>query len=722
MHKNIQSLLAWAVAVTLPLLGLATVGLPSASAAVGQISSSGSASTAGNRLNHSVRVPSTVAAGDRLVLVLVTNGTGGTVGTPQGWTPVSQGNADGTGIRGRIFTKAATAGDVGANVTVTTSKRMKSVVSVAGYRSSIGSAEIAAAAASIANSGTANHPTPSVNVTDSGSWVVSYWSEKSPGTATWSIPADVTERSRARGTGSGQISAVLADSNGPVSTGPSGSQVATTSVNVARSIRYSVVVRPGSDSDNLPPSATFESTCAALTCTFDASGSSDPNTSDTLTYSWNFGDGQSGTGTTTSHTYGTAGTRTVTLTASDGQATATTTRTITVSTPTPTGGPGHTRIVSSTARTDTPYIANGEITDLEYIGNRVFVVGGFTSIQNQAPGNTTTYNQRSVASFNINTGLVDANFRPTFDGGVTEIEASPDGSKLFVVGRFNTVNGVTKRKIASINPVTGATVTGFTANANSAATAVDVSNDTVYVGGQFAKVNSQDRVSLVALDSTTGAVRSNFVNNLSGGIGVNGALTVQALKLTHDFTKLVVVHTGRKIAGEDRYGVGIISTSSGQLLPWRTRLWDDNLQFVGGIQRVYAGAIAPDDSYFVVTSGSGGDRPPINDTAVAFPLQGDDFVEPTGSAVCSTASTPSPSPRRGCTSVATSPGTSRRARPTRGRDWTTRATERAKGSRATASATQWSVASTSGRSTRPMGRRSSSTPGRTPSRATRRCS
>ena len=48
--------------------------------------------------------------------------------------------------------------------------------------------------------------------------------------------------------------------------------------------------------------------------------------------------------------------------------------------------------------------------------------------------------------------------------------------------------------------------------------------------------------------------------------------------------------------------------------PWATRLWEDNLQFVGGIQRAYAADISPDDSCFVVGSGSGGDRPPINDT------------------------------------------------------------------------------------------------------------
>jgi PKD repeat protein len=187
---------------------------------------------------------------------------------------------------------------------------------------------------------------------------------------------------------------------------------------------------------------------------------------------------------------------------------------------------------------------------------------------------------------------------------------------------------VTKRKIASINPVTGATVQGFTANANSLATSVDATNTTVYVGGQFTTVNGVARGALAALNASTGQVVPGFVNNITGGIGTNGTLRVHALVLTHDESKLLVVHTGRQINGQDRYGVGLIDTASMQLLPYRTRLWEDNLQFVGGVQRIIAGAIAPDDSYFVVTSGSGGDRPPISDTAVALPLVGNDNVVP----------------------------------------------------------------------------------------------
>lgn len=304
---------------------------------------------------------------------------------------------------------------------------------------------------------------------------------------------------------------------------------------------------------------------------------------------------------------------------------------ITVSSP-PSGGnqpvPGHTRLVPDVPRTNVPIISNGYINDIAYIGNRVFIAGTFTSIRNNTATNTTSYNQARLASYNIDTGLVDANFRPTFDDLVNEVEPSPDGTKLFVVGRFNTVNGVTKRKIVSLNPTTGATVAGFTANANSEGTAVEASNTTVYVGGRFSTVNGVTREGLVAVNASTGQVVNSFVNNLSGGIAPNGELRVQQLVLSHDGNTLLVVHTGRQINGQDRYAIGLIDTRTNLLLPWRTRLWDDNLQFVGGIQRIRSGDISPDDQYFVVTSGSGGDRPPISDTAVAFPLAGGDHVEP----------------------------------------------------------------------------------------------
>ena len=73
---------------------------------------------------------------------------------------------------------------------------------------------------------------------------------------------------------------------------------------------------PPPPTENLPPSAAFSVNCQDLTCTFDASGSSDSD--GTITdYLWDFGDGGTGSGTSVSHEYSSAGTFTVSLTVTD---------------------------------------------------------------------------------------------------------------------------------------------------------------------------------------------------------------------------------------------------------------------------------------------------------------------------------------------------------------------------------------------------------------------
>ena len=84
---------------------------------------------------------------------------------------------------------------------------------------------------------------------------------------------------------------------------------------------------------NAPPVTSFTSACSALTCNFNASGSSDPDGTIT-SYAWTFGDGTTGSGATASHTYTAGGTYTVTLTVTDnGAATGTTSQGVTVAPP-----------------------------------------------------------------------------------------------------------------------------------------------------------------------------------------------------------------------------------------------------------------------------------------------------------------------------------------------------------------------------------------------------
>ena len=56
--------------------------------------------------------------------------------------------------------------------------------------------------------------------------------------------------------------------------------------------------------------------------------------------------------------------------------------------------------------------------------NRVFIAGNFTPIANTVSP-TTTINQAGLASYNLTTGLIDTQFRPSFNGGVGAVRPAP---------------------------------------------------------------------------------------------------------------------------------------------------------------------------------------------------------------------------------------------------------------------------------------------------------
>jgi PKD repeat protein len=195
-------------------------------------------------VSHTVTVPTTVRAGDALVLTFADNGPNVVITAPSGWT--QEGSQSTSGMTSRIWSRVATANDAGSQIRVTTASAVRGDLVLAAYRGTSTTDPLGAVVTAAETVNRATHTTPTASVTTAGSWVASYWADKTAATTSWTAPTGQQVRQQFAGTGAGHTSGLITDGGANAPVGQVGGLTATANSSTSNAVMATIVLNPAS--------------------------------------------------------------------------------------------------------------------------------------------------------------------------------------------------------------------------------------------------------------------------------------------------------------------------------------------------------------------------------------------------------------------------------------------------------------------------------------------
>ncbi|MCU1421232.1 MAG: domain containing protein, partial [Microbacteriaceae bacterium] len=206
---------------------------------------------------------------------------------------------------------------------------------------------------------------------------------------------------------------------------------------------------------------------------------------------------------------------------------------------------------------------NGVVWDQEIIGNTVYVGGNFTKARPAgSPAGSNEVARTDLMAYNLQTGVMTS-FAPVLNGEVRALDSSPDGSKLYAVGIFTSVNGVTKNRIVAFDTATGAIDPAFNASSNAGLYAVTANASTVFFSGNLTQANGVARPGHAAAALATTGATTAWAPVLAGG-------RAYGMEVSPDGSKVVFggSFTTLNGSGNPGFGMGAVNTTTGASLPW----------------------------------------------------------------------------------------------------------------------------------------------------------
>ena len=209
---------------------------------------------------------------------------------------------------------------------------------------------------------------------------------------------------------------------------------------------------------------------------------------------------------------------------------------------------------------------NTLVTAIEIIGDTVYVGGKFNHVRHGA--NEPLISQPYLAAFDRHSGAWIDSFRPTLDGAVWALQATPDG-KLLVGGNFASFNGVANTAgLAKMDPATGTVASGFNLkltanNVRTMGRSLTIKGDWAYMAGRFntavggpANTTNAGIGGLLKFKWSDGTPAVNW--------RPNSDRVVESISASQDSDRVWLAGFFGKVSGQTALGSASLSATTGQ--------------------------------------------------------------------------------------------------------------------------------------------------------------
>lgn len=218
--------------------------------------------------------------------------------------------------------------------------------------------------------------------------------------------------------------------------------------------------------------------------------------------------------------------------------------------------------LSATADTNA-WEVNGKVRAFALSGNTLYVGGKFGLLR--AQGGTPKIKVKSVGKIDATTGVGIPGWGPVITtstgaaGQVNALGVSPDGSTLYIGGKFDFIDGTPVKNFAAVSTSTGAVDPAFTHAFGNQVWVINVTSNLIYVGGAFQQVDGQSRGRIVAFNPD-GSTNTTFAASADNN--------VRSMAIAPDGNTLFVGGNFTTMDGVARVSVARVALDTGALDPW----------------------------------------------------------------------------------------------------------------------------------------------------------